>query len=102
MWLILIAAMLVLLGIGMVFVVTHAIAALHTVSDVGAGVSKRLSMMSGAQEDARDEGNPPIFTVPLCEAADRYTDARTQVELRKRHRVDRHTRTWAQWKNFNV
>lgn len=100
-WWILVAFLIVMLVIGVVYVVKHALAAVHKMSAVGSKVSDRLALM-GIDPDAQEsQAEPPIFTQPLSVASDRYADAQAEVMERRQARQERHYATWQRWAKFN-
>ena len=86
-WLILALAMLAVLIAGIIYVIIHGLHALQSVQRTGEAVSERKER--------------PIFTEPLEVAANRYTQAHTKVDKRKRARRERYARIWSRWASFN-
>ena len=89
-WLILALAMLAVLIAGIIYVIIHGLHALQSVQRTGEAVSERIALMSDT------EG-----TEPLEVAANRYTQAHTKVDKRKRARRERYARIWSRWASFN-
>lgn len=99
-WLILALAMLAVLIAGVVYVIMHGLRALQLVQQVGEEVSDRMGQMNVGETSSRSPQRP-IFTEPLQVAADRYTEAHAQVDVRKRKKQERHMRIWRRWAQFN-
>ena len=96
-WLILALAMLAVLIAGIIYVIIHGLHALQSVQRTGEAVSERIADTEGT----RHPKERPIFTEPLEVAANRYTQAHTKVDKRKRARRERYARIWSRWASFN-
>lgn len=99
-WWILAFFMILMVVIGAVYVLRHAMAAMRVISRVGAEAGKRTEAMS-LHTNAKVEVEPPLFTQPLRKASREYADAHAEVIERKEARQNRYARTWAQWSQFN-
>lgn len=99
-WLILALAMLAVLIAGIIYVIIHGLHALQSMQRAGEAVSERMALMSDT-EGTRHPKERPIFTEPLEVAANRYTQAHTKVDERKRARRERYARIWSRWASFN-
>ena len=93
-------AMLAVLIAGIIYVIIHGLHALQSVQRTGEAVSERIALMSDT-EGTRHPKERPIFTEPLEVAANRYTQAHTKVDKRKRARRERYARIWSRWASFN-
>ncbi len=99
-WLILALAMLAVLIAGIIYVIIHGLHALQSVQRTGEAVSERMTLMTDT-EGTRRPKERPIFTERLEVAANRYTQAHTKVDERKRARRERYARIWSRWASFN-
>ena len=86
---------------GIIYVIIHGLHALQSVQRSRLRrVSERIALMSDT-EGTRHPKERPIFTEPLEVAANRYTQAHTKVDKRKRARRERYARIWSRWASFN-
>ncbi|MCH4160218.1 hypothetical protein [Bifidobacterium sp.] len=100
-WLVITIAMFVILGIGIWYVITHALRALAKVSDVGAAAGEKLSALNLSPSDNTGIHEAPLFTQPLEVATERYAEAHSRVVERKTNKRIAHMRRWERWKHFN-
>lgn len=98
-WIVLVAFLLVTLIVGGVYVIRHAISAMHVIGRTGDEVSSRLSRLEA--DDHRQRNEPPMFTRPLAEAADRYARTQAHIMEHRDHVRNRHVAIWKRWKTFN-
>ncbi|MCH9275587.1 hypothetical protein JS533_004775 [Bifidobacterium amazonense] len=95
-WLLLTLFMLAMIAAGIIYAAIHGLRGLRAAGDVGARIGERLAAMQET-ESSDDEPHAPVFTEPLRTAADRYTQAQSEVAARRQATRDRHARTWARW-----
>lgn len=100
-WLVLVVFMILVLALGAWYVFVHAMSAMRIVSRTGAQVMDRVNALSDSGDSSHSQAEPPIFTLPLREAADRYEQAHIEVLNRKAAQRERHARIWHDWKQFN-
>ncbi|NEG69125.1 hypothetical protein [Bifidobacterium choloepi] len=100
-WWILVAFLIVMLVIGVVYVVRHALGAMHKLSAVGGKVSDRVSQMGVDPDAVATAPEAPIFTQPLSVATERYSDAHAEIIEQRQARRERHMATWQRWLHFN-
>lgn len=98
-WWILALFMILMLVIGAIYAIRHAMAAMRTVSAIGSQASERFALMQVDTHDIADVP-APSFTQPLKHTADQYADAHAQVIERKERRRDRHAQTWNHWRQY--
>ena len=99
MWLILVLLMMAVLGLGVAYLVIHALRALHKVTGTVDAVSSRLDDLPDQSEGSA--ADPPVFTQPLHTAIERYADAHARILERRTARGLRHRSTWEQWSHSN-
>ena len=95
-WLVLALFLLAMLVIGAVYVIMHALRALHVVGEVGERLSGPLAAM-GEQQAEPAPAEDPSFAQPLREPLNRYIDAHAELLRRRARKEDRHARTWGRW-----
>ncbi|MBW3093464.1 hypothetical protein KIH79_11140 [Bifidobacterium sp. 82T10] len=96
-WLLLALFMLSMIVAGIIYAAVHGIRGLKTAGDVGSRIGDRFAAMQDIP--SQDQGpQPPVFTEPLRDVADRYAQAQAQVVARRQATRERHVRTWARWK----
>lgn len=99
-WLALALFMLVMVVSGIVYACLHGYHAFKDVAKLGERAAKRIDAM-GKPLPCQNENDTPFFTRPLQDAAERYTNAHTEVIERREAKRNRHAQQWAQWRHFN-
>ncbi|PJM74776.1 hypothetical protein [Bifidobacterium simiarum] len=99
-WIVLVVFLFVVLIVGGVYVILHAIAAMHVIGGTGDRVAQRLSRIEseGATERSAE---PPAFTRPLSETAERYAATQARIIEHREQVHQRHVAAWKRWKTFN-
>lgn len=102
-WVALALFMLAMLVAGLVYVAIHAARGVRSAGRVTTAMGERLAAM-GEPDPAgeRRHDTTPIYTLPLSEAAGRYSDAHAGVIRRKADKRDRHAAAWQRWDEAEI